>query len=399
MTSGQFSEKSLQEGYKFAQLGPKSIQIPKEWCVTKISEISEVKYGKSLPDTGGEIPAVGSSGLYDYVNKSLIDDDTIVIGRKGSAGEAYLLREPCWPSDTAFYLSEFKHDKIDLGFVYHHMSLHSLSDELEQTSIPSLDRNRLENYQMPAPPLSEQQQITNILSVVDQEIQQTDEIIEKTEELKRGLRNDLIINGLTHKEYQPFRVGPFDFKIPSSWDVCTVSECVDNLDSQRIPVKKTDREEMEGDIPYYGASGQIDTVDDWLFNDELLLLAEDGENLLSRNKPISFKVSGKSWVNNHAHVLKPNSDMSLVYLLNYFEVLSYEPYATGTAQPKLNQKVLNSLKVPKPPKSEQDEIADVLNQVTAKIEQEYKRRTILQELKRGLMQDLLTGKVRVNINN
>lgn len=176
----------------------------------------------------------------------------------------------------------------------------------------------------------------------------------------------------------------------------TVAECAENRDSERIPVKSSKREDMDGEIPYYGASGCIDYVDDYLFDGTFLLIAEDGKNILRRTRPISFKITGKSWVNNHAHILDPHDDMSLEYLLNYFEILKYDPFVTGMDQVKLNQTNLNRIKVPKPSLEEQERIAEVLRSVTKKIEEEKSRLEQLEQLKRALMQDLLTGKVRVN---
>jgi type I restriction enzyme S subunit len=153
---------------------------------------------------------------------------------------------------------------------------------------------------------------------------------------------------------------------------------------------------MQGNIPYYGASGVIDYVDDYLFDDELILLAEDGENLLSRNLPIAFKISGKAWVNNHAHVLKPRQEFDIDYLVEYFERLNYEPFVTGSAQPKLTQTNMEMLSVPKPPEEEQAEISSVLTSVSVHKNRSEQYKEKLQRLKQGLMQDLLSGEVRTH---
>ena len=91
---------------------------------------------------------------------------------------------------------------------------------------------------------------------------------------------------------------------PADWEAKPVDQVVEFLDGKRIPLKQEDRDLMEGNIPYYGASGIIDYVNDYIFDDELILLGEDGENVVSRNLPLAFKIKGKSWVNNHAHVLR-----------------------------------------------------------------------------------------------
>ena len=328
----------------------------------------------------------------------LFDEKLVLVGEDGAdwspfGGTSYIISGKSWVNNHVHVL---RCTDIIEEFLSNYLDYIEMRQVISGTNRGKLNQSELNQFPVLYPPLPEQRRIADILSTVDEKVQQTDEIIKETKELKRGLRDDLVLGGQSNTENQRFRVGPFDFNIPNHWEKTTIKECTDNRDSERIPVKKKNREEMAGEFPYYGASGQIDSVNDWIFNEELLLLAEDGENLLSREKPVAFKISGKTWVNNHAHVLKPNPDMNIDYLRHYFEILNYEPYATGTAQPKLNQKVLNSIDVPKPPISEQESIAKVLRSVEEKIDQESSKRSKLKELKRGLMQDLLTGKVRTN---
>jgi type I restriction enzyme S subunit len=105
--------------------------------------------------------------------------------------------------------------------------------------------------------------------------------------------------------------------IPEDWQTSTLGEVVDFLDGKRRPVKDSDRAKMKGVFPYYGASGIVDYVNSYLFDEELILLGEDGENILSRNLPLAFRVSGKIWVNNHAHVLRPTKKADIGYLTAY----------------------------------------------------------------------------------
>ena len=153
---------------------------------------------------------------------------------------------------------------------------------------------------------------------------------------------------------------------------------------------------MRGTIPYYGASGIVDYVNDYLFDDDLVLLGEDGENILSRNCRLVFRISGKAWVNNHAHVLKPNPDVSIGYLTDYLESLNYERFNSGTAQPKLNKQTCFALLVALPPtKAEQEAVAEALSDVDALIESLEQLLTKKRHLKQAAMQELLTGKMRL----
>ena len=183
--------------------------------------------------------------------------------------------------------------------------------------------------------------------------------------------------------------------IPEDWEVKRLGEVCNFLDSQRVPIKDGDRVKMQGKYPYYGASGIIDYVNDYLFDDDLILLGEDGANILTRSTPLAFLVSGKVWVNNHAHVLKTSTNHNRYYICNYLESLSYDKYNTGTAQPKLNREICENIPILLPNIYEQNKIADILQLWDTAI---AKQTALIEQLtlrKRGLMQQLLTGKKRL----
>jgi len=183
--------------------------------------------------------------------------------------------------------------------------------------------------------------------------------------------------------------------IPKEWEVKRLGEVCTFLDSQRIPIKDADRGKMQGEYPYYGASGIIDYVNDYIFDDDLILLGEDGANILLRNTPLAFLVSGKVWVNNHAHVLKTKQGFDRYYVCNYLETLSYDKYNTGTAQPKLNREICEKIPILLPPKEEQNRISKLLVEWDTAIEKQSELIEKLKLRKRALMQQLLTGKKRL----
>lgn len=137
-----------------------------------------------------------------------------------------------------------------------------------------------------------------------------------------------------------------------------------NKDSLRKPI--TSGKRVAGDYPYYGASGIVDYINEYIFDGDYLLVSEDGANLLSRNTPIAFSISGKNWVNNHAHVLEFNTEAERKFIEYYLNSINLEPYISGSAQPKLNQKNLNIIRVPAPPLEVQQEIVRLLDDFTAK---------------------------------
>ncbi|MDD2769081.1 MAG: restriction endonuclease subunit S, partial [Methylococcus sp.] len=184
--------------------------------------------------------------------------------------------------------------------------------------------------------------------------------------------------------------------IPEDWEVKPLAEIVSFLDGKRKPVKDSARAKMQGDIPYYGASGIVDYVNDYIFDEDLILLGEDGENILSRNSRLAFRISGKTWVNNHAHVLKANPGVDIGYLVDYLESLSYEQYNSGTAQPKLNKQTCSAIPIAIPPTSaEQQTIAEALSDADALIESLEQLLAKKRQLKQGAMQELLTGQRRL----
>jgi type I restriction enzyme S subunit len=141
-----------------------------------------------------------------------------------------------------------------------------------------------------------------------------------------------------------------------------------SLNTKRIPLSAEERGVMTSKIyDYYGASGVIDKVDGFLFDENLILIGEDGANLLTRSKRLAFIASGKYWVNNHAHIIKP-IDGNLNYYCEFLELIDYTIYITGSAQPKLTQEALMSIKIIEPPISEQSEIANYLDHKTTQID-------------------------------
>ncbi|SDB80289.1 Restriction endonuclease S subunit [Raineyella antarctica] len=149
------------------------------------------------------------------------------------------------------------------------------------------------------------------------------------------------------------------------WPMMTLGDVTVNFDVRRRPVKSADR--VAGEFPYYGASGVVDHVDDYLFDGRYLLVAEDGENLRSRSLPIAFLAEGKFWVNNHAHVLQGNALARTEYVCYVLSMVNFGQYITGSTQPKLTQRSLHSILIPVPPVREQVAIMDVLGALDDKI--------------------------------
>ena len=153
------------------------------------------------------------------------------------------------------------------------------------------------------------------------------------------------------------------FEIPQNWAWARFGTAMINRDAERIPLSVNEREKLQKIYDYYGASGVIDKVDRYLFSKPLLLIGEDGANLLTRSKPIAFIARGQYWVNNHAHVLDSSVGLLLEYVAAYINAINLAPYVTGTAQPKMNQEKMNSILIPIPPTCEQLRIVQKIDEI------------------------------------
>jgi type I restriction enzyme, S subunit len=266
-------------------------------------------------------------------------------------------------------------------------------------TMPKISGENLRIMPLPLPSLPEREAIAQVLTDADALIESLEQLIAKKRLVKQGAMQELLtgkrrLPGFERKKgYKQTEVG----MIPEDWEVRPLGSVVDFLDNQRRPVKDGDRAKMRGSVPYYGASGIVDYVNDYLFDEELILLGEDGENILSRNCRLAFRISGKAWVNNHAHVLRPNQDMDIGYLADFLESLDYGQYNSGTAQPKLNKETCSGIPVALPPtRSEQSAIASILSSMDSELAVLEEKLLKARAVKQGMMQELLTGRKRLN---
>ena len=179
--------------------------------------------------------------------------------------------------------------------------------------------------------------------------------------------------------------------IPNDWQTCTVEDCCEILDSRRIPLNQDQRRERKGDIPYWGANGILDYVDDYLFDEPLILMAEDGGYFEdAKNRPICNLIDGQSWVNNHAHVLRTKSGVLREWVYFWFVHRDITHYINGGTRSKLNQSDLRKLPLALPKFSEQKKIAAILSSVDDAIHATQAVIDQTHRIKQGLMQQLLT---------
>ena len=215
---------------------------------------------------------------------------------------------------------------------------------------PNISTKAIGELKIPLPPLAHQKKIAAILDAADAYRQKTKALIDKYDDLTQSLFLDMFGNPVTN---------------PKSWDLTNFGKLVNNKDSKRVPVKASDRDNMDGAYPYYGASGIIDYVDGFTHEGENLLIGEDGANLLARSTPIAYIANGKYWVNNHAHVLGYNGKALLLFLEYFINATNLEPYVTGSAQPKLNRKNMDKINIFVPPLDLQNQFAERIKAIEA----------------------------------
>lgn len=160
-------------------------------------------------------------------------------------------------------------------------------------------------------------------------------------------------------------------KLPDYWKIVKLKDIADCLDHKRIPLNQEARNKIKGDIPYYGANGQLDSINKFIFDEELLLLAEDGGSW-GYKKKCSYIIRGKSWVNNHAHILRVKNNLKIKYLEAFLNFSDLNKYVTGTTRGKLNQKKMNSIDIILPPLTTQNKIVSIIEKAeeTKKLREE-----------------------------
>ena len=230
------------------------------------------------------------------------------------------------------------------------------------------------------PQKAEQTRLAEFITLLDNRIAAQGKYVESLKKYKRGVVAAILSHQL---KFSDATGSPYP-----EWTSCTLQDAVDFLDGQRKPLESADRAKRQGQYPYYGASGIIDYIDDFIFDEPLLLLGEDGANILNRSTPLCFIAEGKYWVNNHAHVMRPKAGQNIKFLCELLESLDYTRYNTGTAQPKLNQEKCRRIELALPVYEEQCRIANFLSALDQRADKAQSVLDYLLSNRAGLLQQL-----------
>ena len=314
-----------------------------------------------------------SDERYNEAPEIQLKEGDLLVTKDGTVGKmAYVDMLPDKASlNSHLLLIRPLENKFDNRFLFWLMSSSVFSGYTEYaqdgTVMASLSQEKIGNFIAYFPEIAEQQAIADFL---DKECAQIDSIaadLEKQiallQQYKKSLITETVTKGLDKSV--PMKDSGVEWigKIPAHWKAKRLKYVMNNFDAQRKAIEAQNRSQ-DGEIlyDYYGASGAIDKIDDYIFDETSILIGEDGANLVLRNLPLIYIATGKYWVNNHAHILRPKSESDLYYMAHQMEIIDYSQFITGSAQPKLSQENLNNVFLVVPPLNEQQCIASYLEE-------------------------------------
>ncbi|MCY3723670.1 MAG: restriction endonuclease subunit S [Candidatus Poribacteria bacterium] len=357
--------------------------------------------------------------------KYLLKTGDIVISRAGSVGYSYLVKNP-QNAVFASYLIRFRPISKIIDENYLALFLKSpsywkiISSEKAGITLLNVNATKLKQIEIPLPPMAEQGRIVAKLETLFTQLDEAIDSLKKAQVQLQRYRRSILKTAFEGKltrewrEAHPSELEPTSVsevstqeglsELPEGWEWTTLANCAEILDSQRIPINAKEREtrisgKSESELyPYYGATGRVGWIDDYLFDEELVLLGEDGAPFLDFLKDTAYLIRDKSWVNNHAHVLRAKSEVtSNQFLCHYLNTFDYHGYLTGTTRLKLNQSAMRKIPVPLSPLPEQKQVVSelernlsVADEIEATIKSELKRS---ERLRQSILKHAFSGKL------
>lgn len=312
---------------------------------------------------------------------------------QGISSPAYVILKPKMKINPRYF-----HYMFRTAFYTNYSKRFSYGIVDDQLSLRYTDFKRMYSI---VPPLSVQNTIVAYLNKknneIDKFIRNKERLIELLEGQKKRIIYEYVTKGIKKdRAFIDFEVGIFG-KIPKDWIVSKLKYVCYNLNNRRIPLESVERGRMTNRIyDYYGATGVIDQVEDYIFDETTILVAEDGANLVSRNLQLVYVATGKYWVNNHSHIIKPRNNMNLYYLSYLLDLTDYNPFITGSTQPKLTKDAFMSTIVVRPTIEEQNEIIKRIDieiaPINLAISKAQKEISSIKEYREAIITDLVTGR-------
>lgn len=424
---------NIKEGYKDSALG----EIPDSWEVKTIDEIADVKGGKRLPKgeqlveeptkhpyirvTNMYMGGVSTSdmlfvpeNIFPLISRYTISEKDLFISVAGTLGIVGCIPKELEGANLTENADKLTNIKIDKDFLLYVLSSSFIQDAIERDQTnnaqPKLALTRIKTFLIPNPPLKEQKKIAEILSTVDKKMDIVEQQIKETKELKKGLMQKLLVKGIGHTKFKDSPLG----QIPHSWEVVKLEDVCDVIDPH--PSHRAPKEDSNG-FPFVGIGdinefGDIDITKvrkiskvDVLKQKETFVLKKYDMGfgrVASIGKVVWFKEKKYPYGISPTMALIRAKDIDSIYinqfLKSYLTFKQFRLLSVGSTRTSIGMKSLRLLFVLIPPLKEQKQIAEILTTVDDKIDILEKKKSEIKDLKKGLMQQLLTGKIRVNIN-
>jgi type I restriction enzyme, S subunit len=372
---------SVREGYKQTEIGI----IPEGWEVAKLGEILNVQTGKKNAQDAignGEYPFFTRSVDTQRINTYSHDTESLFIAGEGNFAVKYYNGKFDIHQRT-YMLTSLKENYVDLKFLQNSIQprIFKLIATSVGSTVQSLRKPIIQDLQIPLPPLQEQKKIADILSTVDQKIGFIDTQIEQTETLKKGLMQKLLTEGIGHAHFKDTEVG----RIPVGWEVVTLG----NILTVKYGKNQKEVENLSGIYPILGTGGLMGYADKFLYDKPSVLIGRKG----TIDKPQYMDTP--FWTVDTLFYTELNSDIDPKWLFQTFKTIDWKKYNEASGVPSLSVANIQRIIVPLPPLEEQKRIAEILSATDEKLEILREKKESFEELKKGLMQKLLTGEVRV----
>lgn len=344
-------------------------------CIKASSNISQNK----LQNIEGDFPIYGASGFIKNVDFYHQEKPYLSIVKDGS-GVGRVTKMPAKTSVIGTLQYILPKQNVNLDYLYYSLIRVDFKKYVAGAAIPHIYFKDYQKEPFLLVSLSEQQAIVEKLDAAFELIDQAKANIEKNIQNAKELFQSKLNEVFSQKG--------------EGWEEKFLNQISKNLDSKRIPITKSKRQ--SGKFPYYGASGIVDYVNDYIFDGNFLLVSEDGANLVMRNYPIAFTSKGKVWVNNHAHILEFENEYTHRLVEFYLNSIKLDDYISGMAQPKLNQAMLNKIPIYLPKSLEiQQKIVSQLDELSTqceKLQQKYTQKLAnLEELRKSILERAFKG--------
>ncbi len=308
---------------------------PKQWATLAKKDMAQEGY-----------PVYGANGVIGFASTFTHTAPVILVGCRGSCGSVHVTVPMAYANGNAMALDSLDSTVADITYVARFLARRGFRDVTTGTSQPQIIRSNIVTIQIPLPPLLEQKRIAAILDAADALRAKRRESIEQLDSLIQATFLEMFGDPVTN---------------PKGWELVPLGEVTSCLDRLRTPVKEEERK--AGSVPYYGANGQQGWIDSHIFDEPLVLVAEDGGHFDNPSRGVAYRITGLSWVNNHAHVLRPLPKINIEYLHRTLRHYDFTPYVSGTTRAKLNQKQLSRAPVLLPPLPLQTGFASIVESI------------------------------------